>query len=68
MTAFEHGFGAGMILLSVVVLASLLTVGKSFQVHELVDDSVIAVIDEVQKTMVPVHNFLLAKSEVSMVL
>ena len=46
----------------------LFTLRLSFQVHELVDGNAIPVIDEVERTMVSVHNFLLAESDVLKVL
>ena len=64
----EHGFEAGMILLGLCMVLSFSTLGLSFQVDELVDGNVKAVTKEVQKSMVPLQNFLLAESDVSKVL
>ena len=57
-----------MILLDLSMVLRFSTLGLFFQVHELVDGNLKVVTKEVQKSMVPLQNVLLAESDVSKVL
>ena len=69
MAVLEHGFGAGAFW-AWLVLALMLLAGSIgldiVQVDELGDVSEVS--EEVQKTLVPLQNFLLAESDVSLAL